>query len=167
MTTVMYLTAHVMASADTLARLPLANATTNSRPLALSLPFRPPPGAEHRHGGQRDRTSQLLQGRQPRGKDPMDPFHAFIECRSAVAAHRLSTEHQVSRAPHGKPCYTHENGALLLCDSCLAFWRECRENGDQTAWYLAVYLRNPSVPDKLAQGLAPRITKWPQNPRRV
>ena len=91
----------------------------------------------------------------------MDPFHAFVECRSATSAHSLSAGHQVSQAPYGKPCYTHENGALLLCDSCLAFWRECKENGDQTAWYLAVYLRNPSVPDKLAQDLAPRITGNP------
>jgi len=84
----------------------------------------------------------------------MDPFHAFVECRRA-ATRRLTTGRNITLAPVGQRCYTHEHDALLLCDSCLAFWRECVENEDQTSWLFAVYLRDPSGPDKVARDLAP------------
>ena len=73
-------------------------------------------------------------------------FQAFIECNARDATHSVSKHPvpgcRVLTAPSGKPSYSHESADLSLCASCLEFWRESVEHGDETAWQMAVYLRD-------------------------
>lgn len=84
----------------------------------------------------------------------MDSFQSFVDC-TATATRRLGVDRHASQASSGTPCYTQEKDALLLCDSCLAFWKECVRNADQSSWFLAAYLRAPGAPYKVVKDLAP------------
>lgn len=69
-------------------------------------------------------------------------FRAFIDCKGREATHRVGTNQSAAKVTPGKPCYTHEGSDLLLCDSCLAFWRECKDNANQATWQMALYFRD-------------------------
>jgi hypothetical protein len=74
-------------------------------------------------------------------------FRAFIDCTGREATHAVNPDRGASPTVAGKLCYTRENSNLLLCDACLAFWRECIENESQAMWEMAVFLRDQRGPD--------------------
>jgi hypothetical protein len=69
-------------------------------------------------------------------------FHAFVSCSSAHATHRVNADFPAVRVSSKKPCYSKQDSELLLCDDCLDFWRECRQNQDHTSWEMARFLRD-------------------------
>jgi hypothetical protein len=69
-------------------------------------------------------------------------YCAFVGCTGREATQSVDDQHQVAPAPPGRPCFSRQNSHLFLCDSCLAFWRECAQNQVQAIWEIAVYLRD-------------------------
>ena len=68
-------------------------------------------------------------------------FRSFIECSGQQATHRIRGDQYVRPASAGSPCYSREDCNFLLCDSCLAFWWQCRENDDLPTWDTALFFR--------------------------
>jgi hypothetical protein len=69
-------------------------------------------------------------------------FNSFVECTGRQATHHINGDQYVGRASIGNPCYSKEGCDLLLCDHCLAFWWQCRENHDPTTWDTALFFRD-------------------------
>lgn len=78
----------------------------------------------------------------------MDNYHSFLNCHGRKATHRVEAD-RASAVPPTHPCFTRDGAALLLCDSCFAFWRECRDVSDNTTWTFSLYLRNRPEADTL------------------
>lgn len=69
-------------------------------------------------------------------------LRTFVECCGQRATHRVRGDQYVGPASGDVPCHFQSDSDLLLCDRCLAFWWQCRENQDLAAWETAVSFRD-------------------------
>ena len=64
-----------------------------------------------------------------------------MECSGQQARHCVCGDQYVKISSSHNTCFTQQGSFLLLCDECLTFWWECRENRDQMTWGTAMFFR--------------------------
>jgi hypothetical protein len=79
---------------------------------------------------------------EPEFKLSYTSFRSFVECAGREATHCVKGDQYLRPVLADGPCYSKLDSALLLCDHCLAFWWQCRENHDLATWETALVFRN-------------------------
>lgn len=75
-------------------------------------------------------------------KKTMGEYDDFVSCSDQVAVYRVtSSNSDISLAPPGRACGRVEDGAVLLCASCLEYVKSCERMGLPTAWRFALEIR--------------------------
>lgn len=69
-------------------------------------------------------------------------FRCFVECSGQQATHCITDDQYIRPTSARGLCYSKEDSNLLLCDYCLAFWWQCRENHDSITWNTALFFRD-------------------------
>lgn len=69
-------------------------------------------------------------------------FRGFVECCGQRATHCIRGDQYLGPALGNDPCYFKSDSNVMLCDRCLAFWWQCRENQDLAAWQTALSFRD-------------------------
>jgi hypothetical protein len=68
-------------------------------------------------------------------------YNDFVSCSNRVAIYQMTLNSDILSAPPGRACGTIEDGAVLLCASCLEYVVSCERMGLPTAWRFALEIR--------------------------
>jgi hypothetical protein len=68
-------------------------------------------------------------------------FRNFVECCGQAASHRVRGDQYLGTISKDGPCCFESDSGLLLCDRCLEFWWQCRENQELAIWETALSFR--------------------------
>lgn len=69
-------------------------------------------------------------------------FRSFVECCGQRATHCVRGDQYVRPVSVDGPCHFKNDCDLLLCDRCMAFWWQCRENQELATWQTALSFRD-------------------------
>jgi hypothetical protein len=94
-------------------------------------------------------------------------FRGFVECCGQRATHCVRSDQYVGPAIANDPCYSRSESNLLLCDRCLAFWWQCRENREVGAWETARLFREQFEANEVDRVLEIRLDERPYQSNEV
>ncbi len=69
-----------------------------------------------------------------------------------MATHKINAKRHIVQVLTNAPCYTSLSSSLLLCGTCIEFWRDCYKNDSHGTWQMACFFRDLREPAKLAIG---------------
>jgi hypothetical protein len=91
---------------------------------------------------------------QPDSQVSYASFRNVVECAGRLATHPICGDQYVSSVAADDPCSSKTDSNLLLCDYCLAFWWQCRENRDIATWETALFFRDQYQAEQVDRGLS-------------
>jgi hypothetical protein len=94
-------------------------------------------------------------------------FRSFVECCGQRATHRVRGDRYVGPVSADDPCYFKSDSDLMLCDRCLAFWWQCRENRELATWVTALSFRDQFEASQVNRVLASSADEMPHGENRI